>query len=138
MGIDESSVGTLESIYPDHKPLRSRIIFYDCWLREFTRVNFPNLLGAVDAILDCTDIASYLKMPEPRKKGTSKRACLIIEHQKAFTSINKCAAYLHTIYPHYTTGGIGTCIGRVLRNEQDTWNGLHFKEIDPKEVKKYE
>lgn len=134
MGISMEGVRSMESLN-DEPSWRSHRIFYDCWLREYARHNQPELLTAIDSILDnaISGAVNWLKEPDPRGK-LRYRPVILVEEKKQFDSVMDCGRYLYPKYQHEMASprSIAVQICECLNGRKDHWRGYHFKDATKK------
>lgn len=137
MKIRRETVGQLESINPDTpRTWEAYSRYYDVWLREYARIKHPDLLFAVEAILNGnrTVIAWLGEQADPDSDARHgrHRPNRIVELNLVFSTIMETSQYL--IKHGYTDKDphtVQTKISQILNGyrKQQTLCGFHFEDV---------
>lgn len=137
MKIRRETVGQLESINPDTpRTWEAYTRYYDVWLREYARIKHPDLLFAVEAILNGnrTVIAWLGEQPDPDNdtRHGRRHPNRIVELDLTFPTIAETSQYLiNAGYTNADPRTVQTKISQLLNGyrKQQTLYGFHFEDV---------
>ncbi len=135
MKIRRETIGQMESVNPTKiRTWEAYLRYYDVWLREYARRKHPDMLFAVDAILDSNDtVTRWLDEPEePKVTHGRAHAIRIVELHMDFSTIADAVRYLIANgYSQATPKTVETKISQIVnhRVKHDTVYGFHFESL---------
>lgn len=135
MRVRRETIGQIESVNPTKtRTWEAYLRYYDVWLREYARRKHPDILFAVDAILDSNDtVTRWLDAPEePKVISGRAHAIRIVELNMDFQTISDAARYLIANgYSQAMPKTVVTKISQIVnrRVKHNTVYGFHFESL---------